>query len=186
MLDGASCSHISNQTNVDGRGTVSRMIIARLNRVRTGGDATDTGTEPQTDWPRINYQTAGHKKTLSWNLHCSIRSTWISILAYRRVWQTLRSSLQIVDFQSITPKPYPTSSKKTLTCSIPLSRSGHQPSLRLWRWTSCPTAIKPRSACATTRGTNANSLRNSWPLWSETVWLASIQHSHGHGYCFSY
>lgn len=58
VLDGDDWFHIGNMTTEDQGGTVSRMMIARLNSIGTAEDADDNGTKHQTDWPRVNYQTA--------------------------------------------------------------------------------------------------------------------------------
>lgn len=58
VLDGANCSHIGNTTTGDRGSIVSRMVTARLDRIRTAEDDADTGTEPQTNRPRVKYQTA--------------------------------------------------------------------------------------------------------------------------------
>lgn len=58
VLDGADCSHIRNTANDSRGGTVSRMMISRLNGERTSDNDQAKATDIDMDRPRVNYNTA--------------------------------------------------------------------------------------------------------------------------------
>ena len=62
-LDGSDCSNIGHRTMENRHGTVSRMMIARLNRTREVNSASSTENgEPSPERPRVNYYSARNEE----------------------------------------------------------------------------------------------------------------------------
>jgi len=58
VLDGSDCSDIGNPTALRRGGKISRMMIARLNRIQEAESPSEESHRLLADRPRVNYHTA--------------------------------------------------------------------------------------------------------------------------------